>query len=355
MGRITFVFRYPFIALLILTVFSFSVSIYAQGNDAAHDASGEASVVIVDHVDGTSELQYFIIDNINRRETRVYFNDKAHSDFKTGRQIKVRGRSRADGKGINAETILLLDEGQGSTTGDATSGAPVASAETRNVLTILVDFNDATVSTGSNGVSLQAAKDRMYNQTKNVSDFYYNASLTTLTIPPDSDGDGIQDVFGPYQIDDSYIGGDSNQCTASTWVTKASAAWEAANPDKDISIYRHRLLIVPNYWDWGNRHCGWGGVAQLNCGTWCWAIAADPISILHGVIIHELGHNFSLHHASTDTDNNGSINSEYGDNSDQMGGSRNWMKFNPPHFEDKGWMDSVEYEIRTVVPSSTSQ
>ena len=355
MSRITFVFRQPFFVLLILTVFSFSIPVYAQGNSVAHDVSGEASVVIVDHVDGTSELQYFIIDNINRRETRVYFNGKAHSDFKTGRQIKVHGKGRADGKGINAETILLLDEGQGSATGDASSAAPVASAESRNVLTILVDFNDATVSTGSYGVSLQAAKDRMYNQTKNVSDFYYNASLTTLTIPPDPDGDGIQDVFGPYHIDDSYIGGDSNQCTASTWVTKASAAWEAANPGKDISLYRHRLLIVPNYWDWTNRHCTWGGVAQLNCGTWCWAIAADPISILHGVIVHELGHNFSLHHSSTDTDNNGSINSEYGDNSDQMGGSRNWMKFNPPHFEDKGWMDSVEYELRTVVPSSTVQ
>ena len=355
MSRITFVFRFQVCVLFIVSIFLLSTSAYAQQGGASADVSGEASVVVVDHVDGTSELQYFIIDNINRRETRVYFNDKAHSDFKTGRQIKVRGKGRANGKGINAETILLLDESQGGVTADGTSGAPVASAETRNVLTILVDFNDATVSTGSYGVSLQAAKDRMYNQTRNVSDFYYNASLTTLTIPSDPDGDGAQDVFGPYHIDDSYIGGDSAQCDASGWVSKASAAWESANPGKSISTYRHRLLIVPNYQDWGNRHCTWGGVAQLNCGSWCWAIAADPANILHGVIIHELGHNFGLHHASTDTDNNGSINSEYGDNSDQMGGSRNWMKFNPPHFEDKGWMDSVEYELRTVVPSSTSQ
>lgn len=348
MYKITYANRYSLIILISIILASFSAT--AQ---TVSEITGEASVVVVDQVDGTSELQYYVIDKINQRETRVFFRGQADPKFKTGKQLKVRGKSRADRKGFDAESVLLLDES--SSSGDASVAAPVAAAETRNVLTILVNFNDATVTGGSHGVSLQDVKNRMFNDTKNVADFFDNASLTTLTIPADPDDDGVQDVFGPYLIDDSYIGGDSSQCTASTWVSKASAAWQTANPDKDINLYRHRLLIVPNYWDYGNRHCGWGGVAQLNCGSWCWAIAADPKSVLHGVIIHELGHNFGLHHASTDPDNNGSLDSEYGDSSDMMGGSRNWMKFNPPHFEDKGWMDNLEYEIRTVTATSNSQ
>jgi PKD repeat protein len=101
-------------------------------------------------------------------------------------------------------------------------------------------------------------------------------------------------------------------------------------------------------------------VAQVGCGSWCWAIGADPQSIMHGVIIHELGHNLSFNHARTDQNNNGynsseSTDSEYGDNSDMMGSSRNWKKFNPPHAEDKGWVDPVEFEIMEVTPGSSVQ
>jgi PKD repeat protein len=354
MTKFAFVFRTSFTAFLFFAVLSASFMLQAQSGTSQAEVSGEASVIIVDRLDGGSESQYFIVDQLSGHETRIFFNGKAHPAFITGKTLKVLGRGRSDGKGINAENVLLLDEeANGGSSADSVS-APVAVPETRKVLTILVDFNDAWVDTGtSNGVSLQNATDRMFNETKNVANFFYNASLTTLTIPDDLDNDGNQEVYGPYLIDDSYIGGDSSQCTSSTWVTKASNAWVAANPGKNILDYRHRLLIVPNYWDWGNRHCTWGGVAQLGCGTWCWAIAADPRSILHGVIIHELGHNFNLHHASLDTNNDGINDSEYGDKSDQMGSSRSWMKFNPPHFEDKGWMDDIEYEIRTIVPSST--
>ncbi len=72
MRRITSVFRYSFLVLQILAIVSLSASVNAQNSNADLDVSGEASVVVIDNVDGTSELQYFIIDNINRRETRIF-------------------------------------------------------------------------------------------------------------------------------------------------------------------------------------------------------------------------------------------------------------------------------------------
>lgn len=347
-----------FTLFISLLVFSFVLAgtAQAQSTDTSTEVTGEASVVIYDDfVKGKSETRYFIIEHKNGRETRLFFKNGAPKAFATGKKLKVRGKGHSEG--LDVESLTEMDGGSG-TGANETSSAPVAGAETRNVLTILVDFNDALVDNGSgNGINLQEAKDRMFNETKSVAGWYWNSSLGTLTIPDDPDGDGIQDVFGPYQIDDNYMG-TSSDCTASTWVSKARAAWQAANPGKDINLYRHTLLIVPNYWDYtsaAGRACGWGGVAQLGCGTWCWAIGADARSIFHGVLAHELGHNFSFHHASTDTNNDGAYESEYGDTSDTMGSSRNWMKFNAPHADYKGWIDPADYEFRTIVASSSAQ
>jgi len=346
--------------LFIFTVF-FSVTAQAQSDSASVEVTGEASVVVFDDfLNDRSEIRYYIIEEKSKRERRLFFNGqgngRAPSSFKTGKKVRIHGRGRPDG--VDVDSVEELD-GQGAGTSELTpEAAALAAPETRKVLTLLVDFNDAVVTGGSYGTTVQGVKDRMYNETKSVAGLFFNASLGTLTLDPDGDGDGQQDVFH-VSINDSYIGGDSNQCSPSSWVTQASAAFEAAT-GKNVSIYRHRLLITPNYWDYGNRHCGWGGVAQVGCGSWCWAIGADPQSIMHGVIIHELGHNLSFNHARTDQNNNGynsseSTDSEYGDNSDMMGSSRNWKKFNPPHAEDKGWVDPVDFEIRTVTPGSSVQ
>jgi hypothetical protein len=293
------------ITLMIVIGLMAPVSVNAQAIGDTVEITGEASVVIFDDFKtGHSEIRYYIVDEKSKKEKRLFFEDTAPEVFKTGKKVKVRGKGHA-----------------------------LAPPETRNVLTLLVDFNDALVAApgGNYGTDVQAVKDRMYNQSKSVAGLFFNASLGTLTLDPDADNDGQQDVFH-VSIDDSYIGGDSGQCSSSTWVNLASNAWQAANPGKNINIYRHRLLIVPNYWDYGNRHCTWGGVAQVGCGSWCWAIGADPESIMHGVIIHELGHNLGFNHARTDQNNNGYNSAEstdhaYGDKSDMMGSSRNWMKY----------------------------
>ncbi len=348
------------IALIIFAGLFVPVSAVAQQAGQSLEVTGEASVVIFDNFEtGHSEIRYYIVDQKSQSEKQLFFQDGPPSLFKTGKKVVVRGQGRANG--IDVESVVTVDGEPDSAQSSAETEAAPATPETRNVLTLLVDFNDALVAApgGGYGTNVQDVKDRMYNQSKSVAGLFFNTSLGNLTLDPDADSNGQQDVFH-VSINDSYIGGDSNQCNSSSWVSQASAAWEAANPTKNISIYRHRLLIVPNYWDYGNRHCTWGGVAQVGCGGWCWSIGADPDTIMHGVIIHELGHNLGFNHARTDQNNNGydpseSTDSGYGDTSDMMGSSRSWMKFNAPHAEDKGWINPTEFEIRGVVATDSPQ
>jgi hypothetical protein len=353
--RLSSILARVFLALSVLVFLFLATTASAQTPPGAMTISGEVSVVIFDDFEtDRSEIRYYVIDETTGRETELFFTGVVPQSVTTGNRVRIEGQVTPAGMNVN-DLVLLQTGPPVSTTAEAGPPAP----ETRKILTLLVDFNDATVDGPGmdNGVTLQEAKDTMYNDPRSVAGLYFNASLGTFTLDPDGDGDVELDVFGPYQINDSYIGGIEAQCTPSTWVNLASAAWEAANPGKDISIYRHRLLIVPNYWDWSNRHCGWGGVAQLGCGTWCWALSADPDVIQFGTIIHELGHNFGFNHARTDPGNDGfdgNIDSEYGDTSDLMGSSRSWMKFNAPHAEDKDWI-SPDYELRDVTPAASPQ
>lgn len=59
-----------------------------------------------------------------------------------------------------------------------------------------------------------------------------------------------------------------------------------------------------------------------------------------GVYIHELGHNLGMNHASTDQNNDGEYESEYGDYSCPMGGSYGHKMFNAPHMHRQQWIPS---------------
>jgi hypothetical protein len=60
---------------------------------------------------------------------------------------------------------------------------------------------------------------------------------------------------------------------------------------------------------------------------------------LPDVYAHELGHNLTMQHASTDIDNNGTSDCEYCDDSDIMGyGGVGWRQIDGPHKEQMGWL-----------------
>jgi M6 family metalloprotease-like protein len=337
----------------------FSLAVQAQGQSGRVEISGEAAVEIADYFEeDRSELYYFIIDKQSRSRTRVFFPGLPDAAFRSGATVRIHGRSRGNGRGVDVDSIEILEPAPrpGS---DPGIEAPVAPNQTRKVLTLIVNFLDAVVDTGTqNAVTPTIVSNQMFHDTQNIQHFYETASLGTLAMPSDPNAIGKEAIFGPYTIPYYYLAANGGTCIADTWADAALAAWEAdtaGNPMRETrSDYTNWSIIVPNYWDYSGRACTWGGLAGVGC-TQCWAFSADPASILFGVVIHELGHNFGFGHARYDTNNDGDSDCEYCDASDLMGGNRSWMKFNAPHFDYLGWWDPVTYEIDTITPTSTQQ
>jgi len=102
--------------------------------------------------------------------------------------------------------------------------------------------------------------------------------------------------------------------------------------------------VLPRY---NELSCGWAGIANVGCGSFCRSWVAEGESPM--VFAHELGHNLYMAHAGTDPENDGVTNSTYGDYSDPMGLSRAWHRFNGAHAEQMGWLRAETGAVATVV------
>ena len=69
------------------------------------------------------------------------------------------------------------------------------------------------------------------------------------------------------------------------------------------------------------------------------------------VLAHELGHNFGMHHSTVDYENDGTIDSEYGDSTCPMGSAFDYAMFNAAHQYDLGWFDNYPSSVTTVTQS----
>jgi hypothetical protein len=116
----------------------------------------------------------------------------------------------------------------------------------------------------------------------------------------------------------------------------------------NLSAYQHHIYVVPS-----TVSCAWVGVSTLGCATSCssW-IKADVPTSGFGMLSysHETGHTFGMQHASTDTNNDGTQDSEYGDGSCFMGGY-NFVEANAGHRDLMHWFDANPAQITQVTSS----
>lgn len=104
-----------------------------------------------------------------------------------------------------------------------------------------------------------------------------------------------------------------------------------------VGEYSHVVYYVPH----GFGTCIFDGLGVVACppGDGCriWLREASPQTLMH-----EIGHNFGMHHAAVDADNDGWAESEFGDLSGIMaGGFDLWRGFNAPHRIAMGWVHGV--------------
>ena len=295
--------------------------VQAQQRGVPVEFTGEFEIVHIDNTDGPSENRYFVRDERARSSFELLFEGPAPKHLRPGRIVTVRGEAHGN-------RILVADLAAGGESAGEPAVYPAVSVNERNAVVLLVDLADSAVA-----ASPATAASHMFTGANSVAMAYQDSSYGQVSLPVDTDGDGQPDVFGPFAV-----AGSSSSCDYYGWAYGADEAAEAAGID--LSLYQHRVYVLP-------RACGWGGVANLGCGSVC---RAWIFSSTNGPIYaHEFGHNLRLHHAATDPENDGNINSEYGDYSDPLGSSSGgWRGHNAAHKEQMNWFDAFPGSVITV-------
>lgn len=194
--------------------------------------------------------------------------------------------------------------------------------------TIVMIVNLANVKNANTPASMDSS---LNTGARNVKDMYKSASYGQVNFS--------FDIIGPFTI--AQKGGHCNT-DYTTYADQADATAIAAG--YNLNGYQHRLYILPSYAAIG---CSWIGIGNLGCyGSYCraWVSQAQ----YGAVTSHELGHNLGMMHASRDTDNNGTNDSEYGDWSDMMGNDYSWRTFNAAHKIQMNWFAPYPTHVQEV-------
>ncbi len=189
-------------------------------------------------------------------------------------------------------------------------------------MTILVNFNDATLATDCTTTKVNGI---LFSDANSLNNYYKETSFNALSF--------TGDVIGPYNIDFNSI----SSCTSTTWNTLTSLANSAAtNAGYNLADYNHIIYVMPSSCNGGSSmaKADLGGNRVWNMGR----------CSTKGTYLHEIGHNLNMHHASSvpgecKTTTSSNCN-EYGDISDVMGDHYvgGLMQVNNPHKYQMEWI-----------------
>lgn len=236
------------------------------------------------------------------KKMKVRFAKQPRAKLQSGAKVRLKGRKKG-------EEFLVAAGGE--STMQATEFAQAIASGEQRTLVIAINLIGKQLS-----CSREAIEDLVFTGTKSVDDLYQETSYGNLWFS------GA--VVGPYSIPYG-----ANSCDYDAWAEVAETAAQADGVD--LSQFNRRVYVFPS-----GTACGWAGLGTLGGNP-----SQSWIAYCHmpDVIAHELGHNLSMHHASTDEDNDGTVDCEYCDLSDFMGyGGSGWKQVNAPHKSQMGWL-----------------
>jgi len=207
-------------------------------------------------------------------------------------------------------------------------GTAAAVTGTKQVAVVMFNFSNNT----SQPWSQSFVRGVVFDNANSVNAYYQDASYGQMSM--------AGDVFGWYTIADNDAG-----CRYTTWASLARQ--KASEAGVNLSAYQYVVFAFPT-----TSSCGWAGLAYLP-GSESWINGAMDLR----VVAHELGHNFGVHHASTQSCTSGGVRvtlsssctlDEYGDPFTVMGSSSSRLHLNW-HRAQMGWLG----DIQTVTTSGT--
>lgn len=319
-------------ALMLTAVFlgvgpiSVVTSLAQSVTDGEVSLEGILSVIHVDEVDHTkSHYDYFVEDVKTRAMTQLLFKQPPKHPLRSGDRVRVKGRR------MN-QTMNVTDFAVGETTDTSatttTSGTVATAATTHHALVMVLNMTGSPTPYDSTTPPYDAATvsqvvTQMFGTSYSVNTVYNESSFSQLNFPGATENVVLLTV--PY----------SDACPYNTIASNANAAAQLAGVN--LSLYQHLVYLVPPAKISG---CTWLALGQIgNYGSTAvyksWSTRNDSLAYAH-----ELGHNLGWHHAATDTNNDGTMDVEYGDTSDLMGYCCGKRKINSVHSDQIGWFNS---------------
>lgn len=266
------------------------------------------------------------------------------SNLQTGDTVKVTGTRRGDE--VDVESLQKLQDGS--------AGDRASLVASRSVALFFLNFSDKELESNTMSDAIEAMYSEQYSpidldgnptpvSAAHVNESLQLSSFGRVSLNEDANGDGEIDVFGPYDLSLPSTSCGLHQA----WANAADLYAELEGAD--LSIYQHRVYVVPHHL------CGWNGLAIVGCGNNCRLWSRTPWT---QTLAHEFGHNFGLWHAAADVNGDGDIDDleSIADKGVMMASGNFQLSGHLVHAPQRhalGWFDSLPSAVAEVDATGT--